>query len=103
MLQQGDYTKIWLCNHRVYDLERQKVMAARADLRSAAQGTGDRSDKIRTYNFPQDRVTDHRIGLSTTGVERIMLGESLDNILTSLIVADEKERLENFIKEQQKK
>jgi peptide chain release factor 1 len=83
-------------------MERQKQMAARADLRSAAQGTGDRSDKIRTYNFPQDRITDHRIGFSTIGVERVMSGENLDQILTSLIVADEKERLENFIEQQQK-
>ncbi|CAE7798089.1 prfA [Symbiodinium microadriaticum] len=88
---------------RVYDLERMRLMEERADLRSKAQGTGDRSDKIRTYNFPQDRITDHRIGLSTTGVERVMSGENLDHILTCLLVADEEERLENFMKQQTQK
>eukprot|EP00602_Paraphysomonas_sp_CaronLab_P009190 CAMPEP_0185032870 /NCGR_PEP_ID=MMETSP1103-20130426/21363_1 /TAXON_ID=36769 /ORGANISM="Paraphysomonas bandaiensis, Strain Caron Lab Isolate" /LENGTH=399 /DNA_ID=CAMNT_0027568935 /DNA_START=19 /DNA_END=1215 /DNA_ORIENTATION=+ len=78
---------------RVYDLERSKQAEARAELRSAAQGTGDRSDKIRTYNFPQDRITDHRIGLSTTGIERVLSGETLDTIISSLIEADERERL----------
>ncbi len=49
---------------RVYDLERTKALEQRQELRSASAGSGDRSDKIRTYNFPQDRVTDHRVGMT---------------------------------------
>ena len=84
---------------RVYDMERQKKDQARQELRSAAQGTGDRSDKIRTYNFPQDRVTDHRVGVTVTGVSRVMNGEALGQILDALHDADERERLEHFLEE----
>ncbi len=72
-------------------------MAARQELRSAAQGTGDRSDKIRTYNFPQDRVTDHRAGVTVTGVSRVLSGEFLNDIVHALIELDENERTSNFI------
>jgi protein subunit release factor A len=72
-------------------------MEARAELRSLAHGTGDRSDKIRTYNFPQDRVTDHRVGCTATGVDRVMAGIGLDSILDALLAADEDDRLKNFI------
>lgn len=82
---------------RVYDLERKKAIDERAELRSLAQGTGDRSDKIRTYNFPQDRVTDHRIGFSLNGVERVLSGESVEGILDALGVADEEERVRGFL------
>ena len=83
--------------NRIYDLERKKAIHARQQLRSAAQGTGDRSDKVRTYNYPQDRVTDHRVGITVTGVERVLIGDSLDTILIALYENDEKEKLENFL------
>eukprot|EP01034_Spumella_vulgaris_P031417 gene31417-38800_t len=70
---------------KLYDLERRKHTAARSELRTAAQGTGDRSDKIRTYNFPQDRVSDHRISLTMSGTERVMAGESLDSLIQALM------------------
>jgi peptide chain release factor 1 len=72
-------------------------MTARQELRSAAQGTGDRSDKIRTYNFPQDRVTDHRVSVTVTGVSRVLSGEFLNDIVHALIELDENERTANFI------
>ncbi len=72
-------------------------MAARQELRSAAHGTGDRSDKIRTYNFPQDRVTDHRAGVTVTGVSRVLNGEFLNDIVHALIELDENERTATFI------
>jgi protein subunit release factor A len=83
---------------RVYDMERRKKDQARQELRSAAQGTGDRADKIRTYNFPQDRVTDHRVGETVTGVSRVMNGEAgLSQILDALLEWDERQRLEEFL------
>ena len=83
---------------RVYDHERSKLMQSRNNMRSAVQGSGDRTDKIRTYNFPQDRVTDHRVGLTVSGVERVMTdGQSLLGITSTLRESDEKKRLEEFI------
>lgn len=82
---------------RVFDLERQKAMKERQDLRSAAQGTGDRSDKVRTYNFPQDRVTDHRISLNVSGVERVLNAESLPMIIDELTVVEKKDLLHKFL------
>ena len=85
---------------RVYDYEREKVLKERQNLRSAAQGTGDRSDKIRTYNFPQDRVTDHRAGKTVTGVERVMNGtDGLDSILDALEKVDRQSKIEAFLDE----
>lgn len=81
----------------VYDVERQRMLVERSELRTAARGTGDRADKVRTYNFPQDRVTDHRISLTVSGVERVLQGEGLLNILVPLSESDERERLQMFI------
>lgn len=84
----------------MYDYEREKVLKERQNLRSAAQGTGDRSDKIRTYNFPQDRVTDHRAGKTVTGVERVMNGtDGLDSILDALEKVDRQSKIEAFLDE----
>ena len=55
-------------------------------------GAGDRSDKIRTYNFPQDRVTDHRIGLDLSALPRVMDGE-IDKLIDALVMADQADRL----------
>ena len=77
---------------RIYDAQRAKVDAARAADRKGQVGTGDRSERIRTYNFPQGRVTDHRIGLTLHKIDRIMLGE-FDEIFDSLIAEDQTARL----------
>ena len=69
---------------RLYDLEQQKQHDEMAELRKSQVGTGDRSEKIRTYNFPQGRVTDHRIKLTLYKLDAIMNGD-LDEIIDSLI------------------
>jgi peptide chain release factor 1 len=76
---------------RIYDMERQKQDAEQASNRKAQVGTGDRAEKIRTYNFPQDRITDHRVGLTTHGIPRVLAGE-LDPLIDA-VAADEQARL----------
>src|SRR5262245_30255764 len=78
---------------RLYEAERTKKEAERAAARKSQVGTGDRSERIRTYNFPQGRVTDHRIGLTLHKIDRVMEGEALDEIVSALITHDEAERL----------
>ena len=68
---------------RLYDLERQRAHADRAEARAAQVGTGDRSERIRTYNFPQGRLTDHRIGLTLYKLEQVMAGD-LDEVIDAL-------------------
>jgi peptide chain release factor 1 len=77
---------------KLYDLERSKQTNAIAAERRSQVGTGDRSERIRTYNFPQGRVTDHRVGLTLYKIESIMNGD-LDEIIDTLITADQAERL----------
>lgn len=78
---------------RLYDLERGKLDAARAADRKSQVGSGDRSERIRTYNFPQGRCTDHRINLTLYKVDRIIEGEALDEVIDALIQHDQAERL----------
>jgi peptide chain release factor 1 len=78
---------------RLYELERSQRDAARAADRKSQVGSGDRSERIRTYNFPQGRVTDHRINLTLYKIEKVMNGEALDEIVDALVGADEAERL----------
>jgi peptide chain release factor 1 len=70
---------------RLYDLERQKLDAARAAERRGQVGTGDRSERIRTYNFPQGRVSDHRINLTLYKLPQILEGEALGEIIDALV------------------
>jgi peptide chain release factor 1 len=70
---------------RLYDLERRKQDAARAAARRGQVGTGDRSERIRTYNFPQGRVSDHRINLTLHKLPQILEGEALGEIIDSLV------------------
>ncbi|KAK9722506.1 Peptide chain release factor 1, mitochondrial [Basidiobolus ranarum] len=69
---------------RLYEQERMKLQTARRDSRNKQIGTGERSEKIRTYNFPQDRVTDHRINLTLFDMTNILNGENLNTIINSL-------------------
>ncbi|MGG7644163.1 peptide chain release factor 1 [Rhodovulum sp. YNF3179] len=77
---------------RLYDMERQKADAERAASRKSQVGSGDRSERIRTYNFPQGRVTDHRIGLTLYKLDQVMAGD-LDEIIDALIADDQAARL----------
>ncbi len=78
---------------RLYDMERAKRDAERARSRRQQVGTGDRSERIRTYNFPQGRVTDHRVNLTLYRIDRVMDGSALDEIIEALIADDEATRL----------
>ncbi|MBF0356261.1 MAG: peptide chain release factor 1 [Alphaproteobacteria bacterium] len=77
---------------RLYEIEREKADAARAADRKSQVGSGDRSERIRTYNFPQGRVTDHRINLTLYKVDRVIEGE-LEEIIDALISHDQASRL----------
>ena len=81
-----------LLRAKLYDLELQKQHDEEAQLRRSQIGTGDRSEKIRTYNFPQTRVTDHRIGLTSHNLDGILDGD-LEEIIDSLIAADQAAKL----------
>ncbi len=81
-----------LLRAKLYDLEQQKKHDAEAELRRSQVGTGDRSEKIRTYNFPQGRVTDHRIGLTLYKLDKIMNGD-IQEILDACISADQAAKL----------
>lgn len=81
-----------LLRAKLYDLEIQKAHDAEADARRSQIGTGDRSEKIRTYNFPQGRVTDHRIGLTLYKLDKIMDGD-IQEIIDACIAADQAKRL----------
>ena len=84
-----------LLRAKLYDMECQKAHDAEAEARRSQIGTGDRSEKIRTYNFPQGRVTDHRIKLTLHRLENILNGD-LDEIIDSLIAADQAAKLSNL-------
>ena len=78
---------------RIFDLERTKRDAERAADRREQVGTGDRSERIRTYNFPQGRVTDHRINLTLYKIDKVIAGEALDDIVDGLTATEEAARL----------
>jgi peptide chain release factor 1 len=78
---------------RLYDLERSRKDAERAANRKTQVGSGDRSERIRTYNFPQGRCTDHRINLTIYKLDRVVEGEALDEIIEVLVASDQAERL----------
>jgi peptide chain release factor 1 len=69
---------------RLYELEREKLASERSAERKGQIGSGGRSERIRTYNFPQGRVTDHRINLTVHQLEKVLAGEALDEIVDAL-------------------
>ncbi len=81
-----------LLRAKLYDIETQKAHDAEADARRSQIGTGDRAEKIRTYNFPQGRVTDHRIGLTLYKLDKIMDGD-IQEIIDACIAADQAAKL----------
>lgn len=78
---------------RLYERERAEKDAARAEARATMVGSGDRSQKVRTYNFPENRVTDHRIGLTLYSLDRIITGDKLQDVIDALIAEDQSRRL----------
>ncbi len=78
---------------RLYEMERERADAERAANRKGQVGSGDRSERIRTYNFPQGRVSDHRINLTLYKIDKVIAGEALDEIIEPLIAADQAARL----------
>jgi peptide chain release factor 1 len=82
-----------LLKAKLYEMERERVDSARASARKSLVGSGDRSERIRTYNFPQGRVTDHRINLTLYKLDRIISGDDLGEIIDALVSQDQADRL----------
>ena len=82
-----------LLKAKIYDAERKRVDSERASERKSLVGSGDRSERIRTYNFPQGRVTDHRINLTLYKLDRILSGDDLGEIVEALVTEDQASRL----------
>ena len=85
-----------LLRSKIYEQRQQKLDSDRASARRTLIGSGDRSERIRTYNFPQNRLTDHRIGLTLYKLDRIMQGE-LDDLISQMLEFDRNERLKGNI------
>lgn len=96
--QQNRAKAMKILKARVYDYYAQQEQDQYNAERKSAIGTGDRSERIRTYNYPQNRVTDHRIGLTLNKLDKIMNGE-LDDIIDALILSDQAKKLENLTHE----
>ena len=77
---------------RLFDAEQQRLHSERAEARKGQVGTGDRSERIRTYNFPQNRLTDHRIGLTLYKLDRVVMGE-LDEVIESIHTHNQAQQL----------
>jgi len=94
--QHKNRAKAWrLLRSRVYDLYEQEKRAQRDSVRKNMIGSGDRSQRIRTYNFPQNRLTDHRINLTLYSLDKIILGD-MDDLISALVDYDKQQRLENL-------
>ena len=93
--QQNREKAMKILKARVYDYYASQEQDAYDENRKSAVGTGDRSERIRTYNYPQNRVTDHRIGLSLNKLDRIMNGE-LEDVIDALILFDQTKALEKL-------
>ena len=85
-----------LLKAKLFDAERRRVDSARASERKSLVGSGDRSERIRTYNFPQGRVTDHRINLTLYNLSKIMDGDGLSEVVDALVAQDQADRLAEF-------
>nr|AAC34223.1 putative peptide chain release factor [Arabidopsis thaliana] len=81
---------------RLYEIERLRIQSSRSKLRSDQIGSGDRSGRIRTYNFPQGRVTDHRVGITHHAIEDMMQGENLDMFIDALLLRQEMDAIASF-------
>lgn len=78
---------------RLYEQERRAQEQEQADQRRTQVGSGDRSERVRTYNFPQDRITDHRINLTVHRIDQVLSGETLDKLVEALMAEEKRQRL----------
>jgi peptide chain release factor 1 len=85
-----------LLKAKIYDAERRRLDTARASERKSLVGSGDRSERIRTYNYPQGRVTDHRINLTLYNLPRIVSGDELGAVIDALVAQDQADRLAEY-------
>ncbi|CAA0807705.1 Peptide chain release factor 1 [Striga hermonthica] len=85
---------------KLYEMERTRAAASRSRLRAEQIGSGDRSERIRTYNFPQGRVTDHRVGITTHSIDGMMQGESLDTFIDALLLQQEMDAIASLTSKQ---
>ncbi len=81
---------------RLYEAQRESLASTRAEARKSQVGSGDRSERIRTYNFPQGRVTDHRVNLTLYKIDDVMNGTALDEIVEALITEEQASKLAAF-------
>ena len=88
-----------LLKMRLYDMEKQRLDSERAEERAGQVGSGDRSERIRTYNYPQGRVTDHRINLTLYNLDKIVAGDALDEVINALIAEDQAAKLASMEQE----
>ena len=79
---------------KLYEIEQERIESEHSGLRKSQVGTGMRNERIRTYNFPQGRVTDHRVGLTLYKIDAVMDGD-LEEIINALATADQAEKLKN--------
>ena len=94
--QHKNRAKAWrILRSRIYEYHQSKERAKRDSQRKTMIGSGDRSQKIRTYNYPQNRLTDHRINLSLYSLDKIMAG-GMDEVITALKNHDREQRLKNL-------
>ncbi|CAI9102689.1 OLC1v1000996C1 [Oldenlandia corymbosa var. corymbosa] len=82
---------------RLYEMERSRLHSIRSQFRSEQIGSGDRSERIRTYNFPQGRVTDHRVGITSHSIDDMLEGESLDTFIDALLLQQEMDAISSFV------
>ncbi|XP_012490240.2 peptide chain release factor 1, mitochondrial [Gossypium raimondii] len=85
---------------KLYEMERSRIQTSRSKLRSEQIGSGDRSERIRTYNFPQGRVTDHRVGITYHAIDDVMQGENLDVFVDALLLQQEMDAIATFSSDQ---
>ncbi|GAB2282096.1 hypothetical protein Dimus_016653 [Dionaea muscipula] len=81
---------------KLYEMERSRIQTNRSKLRAEQIGSGDRSERIRTYNFPQGRVTDHRVGITHHSINDVLQGDSLDVFIEALLLQQEKDAIATF-------
>ncbi|VFQ73831.1 unnamed protein product [Cuscuta campestris] len=81
---------------KLFELERCRIQSSRSKLRSEQIGSGDRSERIRTYNFPQGRVTDHRVGITSHSIDEVLQGDGLDCFIDALLLQQEMDAVASF-------